>query len=145
MRILSQERDENARLRREQADRSDQIIHQLLRENTVNNNRISALQMDILVASSRLPGVTAVPVPVVINLPELPVGTILNNRNGDTVDVITAFYIITPPIAGTISELAQTQIEVPKLGIKKVKEGMDGQSWLAFARALVQYWNVGGH
>ena len=145
MRILSQERDENARLMREQADRSHQIINQLLRENTVNNERINALEMDVLAAASRLPGVTAVPVPVVINLPELPIGTVLKNRNGDTVDVITAFYIITPPIAGTISELAQTQIEVPKLDIKKVKAGMDGQSWLAFARALVQYWNVGGN
>ena len=79
------------------------------------------------------------------NLPKLPAGTVLKNKNGDAVDVVTAFYIITPPIAGTVSELAQTQIEVPKLDIKKVKAGMDGQSWLAFARALVQYWNVGGN
>ena len=98
----------------------------MLRENSVNHDRISALEMD-LAAASRLGEVTVIPEPVV-NLPELPAGTVLRNRNGDTVDVVTSFYIITPPIAGTISELAQTQIEVSKLDLKKVKAGMDGQS-----------------
>ena len=143
MRILSREREESNRIMRERDERSDQIIRQLLTENSINNNRISALELD-LVAASRLGAATMIPEPV-MNLPELPAGTVLKNRNGDPVDVIPSFYIITPPIAGTISELAQTQIEVPKLDEKKVKAGMDGGSWLAFARALVQYWNVGGN
>ena len=65
MRILSQERYENERLMREQAERSDRIINRLLRENTVNNNRIDALELDVLAATSRLPRVSTVSVPVV--------------------------------------------------------------------------------
>ena len=41
MRILIQDRDESTRLMRERDERSDQIIRQLLRENSVNHDRIS--------------------------------------------------------------------------------------------------------
>ena len=143
MMILAQERDVNVRMMRERDERADEVIRQLLLENSINHDRISALELD-LAAASRRDDAAVIPEPV-ITLPELPAGTILKNRNGDTVDVTPSFYIITPPIAGTISELAQTQIEVPKLDAKKVKAGMDGGSWLAFARSLVQYWNVGGN
>ena len=142
MRILSQERDVQMRMMRERDERADEIIQQLLHENSINHDRISALELDLIAASHRDAAIIVEPV---ITLPELPAGVILKNRNGDTVDVTPSFYIITPPVAGTISELAQTQIEVPKLDAKKVKAGMDGGSWLAFARALVQYWNVGGN
>ena len=47
MRILTQDRDESTRLIRERDERSDRIIRQLLRENSVNHDRISAMEMDL--------------------------------------------------------------------------------------------------